>query len=474
MTTTELQDKRKKLAEQAGDILLKAQDEGRECNTSEDSEWHKIHDEIDKLGKQLEMRTRQEAIEKQLAEPEARRVPPEPMRPSEPLAERNGQDRSSLRAIDRLQRSQGDASRALRLWLLGARTAQYAYTNDDLKFLERMNLNPGFSTLEINFSTMSMRTLNREDQRGWQNQAPLWDMPEVRAQGVASGAAGLFTVPDELMRSLEIALLTYGGMRARCTILRTATGADLPIPTVNDTTNSGALLAENTQVANQDVAFGQVVLQSFKYSSKQVLVSVELLQDNAVNLPGLLGELLGTRIGRITNLHFTTGTGTGQPNGIVTAAATGVTQAGGQTPSLATSVTYANLVELEHSVDPAYRGNAAFMMHDGSIKKIKQLLDTTGRPIWAPGIAGTAPDTLLGYPVVVNQDMAQMTANAKSIIFGDLSKYFIRDVLGVQLMRLDERYADFHQVAFLAYARMDGDLINAGTNPVKLLVNAAT
>jgi HK97 family phage major capsid protein len=274
------------------------------------------------------------------------------------------------------------------------------------------------------------------------------------------------------MRSIEIALLTYGGMRQAATILRTATGAALPIPTVNDTTQVGVILNENTQVANQDVVFAQLVLDAYKYSSKQVLVSVELLQDSAVPLGQMLGTLLGERIGRITNTHFTVGTGTAEPRGIVPAAAVGFTAGAGTTQ--VTTWTYASMVELEHSVDPAYRRNASWMMADSSLKKTKLLVDTQGRPLWAASIQTGAPDTLLGYPVIINQDVAAMAANAKSVVFGDLSKYLIRDVLGVTLLRLEERYADFHQVAFLAFARMDGDLLNAGTNPVKVFVNAAT
>src|SRR4030095_12098495 len=140
---------------------------------------------------------------------------------------------------------------------------------------------------------------------------------------------------------------------------------------------------------------------------------------------------------------------------------------------------YTSMVELEHSVDPAYRRGGPWGVFHRAPKKSKTPLRNPGRrapgpPLWAAGIAGGAPDTLLGYPLIINNDMAPMAANAKSVLFGDLSKYIIRDVLGVTLLRLEERYADFHQVAFLAFARMDGDLLDAGTHPVKVFVNAAT
>jgi len=206
------------------------------------------------------------------------------------------------------------------------------------------------------------------------------------------------------------------------------------------------------------------VLDAWKYTSKAVLVSVELMQDNSVNLPQLLGQLLGERLGRITNTHFTTGTGTGNPNGVVTAATFAQATTGAANM---TSISYANLIALYHAVDPAYRNNAKFMMNDNSISKIKLMVDSNQRPLWLPGLVDRAPDTILGAPYVINQDMASMTATAKSILFGDFSKYLIRDVRDMTLLRLDERYAEFLQVAFLAFMRTDGDLLNAGTTPLR-------
>jgi HK97 family phage major capsid protein len=106
-------------------------------------------------------------------------------------------------------------------------------------------------------------------------------------------------------------------------------------------------MTEGTTIDHGLGASAQLVLDAWKYTSDKVLVSVELMQDNSINLPQLLGRLLGERLGRATNLHFTTGTGTGQPNGIVTAAT--FTQA---TTGSSTSITLTNLVNLYHAVDP--------------------------------------------------------------------------------------------------------------------------
>jgi len=293
---------------------------------------------------------------------------------------------------------------------------------------------------------------------------------ERRAQAVGTDSAGGYTVADEFYRQLEEAMKAHGGVREVATVIRTATGSALDMPTVNDTSNKGAILAENAQVSEQDQTFSVVTLNAYKYSSKLIRVSTELLQDSAFDLPGYLARSLGERIARITNEHFTAGDGSSKPNGIVTAAATGKTGATGQTGT----VTYDDLVDLFHSVDPAYRRNGVWMLSDASLKVIRKLKDSQGLPMWQPGMVAGEPDTILGKRYVINQDMPVMAANAKSIIFGDLSKYVIRDVLGVQVLRLNERYADYGQVGFMAFSRHDGDLLDAGTNPVKAYVHPAT
>lgn len=299
------------------------------------------------------------------------------------------------------------------------------------------------------------------------------ELPGIRAdQGVGTGAAGGFTVPQGFYALVESALKQYGGMREAASDLTTDSGASIPMPTDNDTAQIGELLAENTAAAAQDVTFGSVTLDSFMYSSKIIKVSIQLLQDSAFDMATYLAGKLADRIGRITNAHFTTGTGTGQPRGVSVAAVSGKVGTTGQT----LSVIYADLVDLEHSVDPAYRRSpkCRFMMHDSSLKVIKKLVDAQSRPLWLPGLAVQAPDTILGYPYTINQDVAVMAANARSILFGDFSKYFVRSVRGLTMMQLRERYAEFLQVGFLGFQRFDGDLIDAGTNPIKYYANSAT
>lgn len=294
---------------------------------------------------------------------------------------------------------------------------------------------------------------------------------DIRADmGVGTGAGGGFLVPQAFSDAVDIAMKLYGGMLVEGDTFDTDSGADMPYPTVNDTSNVGELLAENTTTASLDVTIASATFKSYVFSSKLVPVSVQLMQDSAFNVDNFLSAVIGERLGRIVNTYFTTGTGTAQPSGIVTGAISGKVGLVGQT----TSVIYDDLVDLEHSVDPAYRPNAKFMMHDSSLKIIKKLKDTTGRPLWLPGLSEKSPDSILGYQYAINQDVAVMAANAKSILFGEIKKYKIRRIKGVTLLRLSERFAEKLQVAFFGYTRLDGRLLDAGMNPIKYYANSAS
>lgn len=281
---------------------------------------------------------------------------------------------------------------------------------------------------------------------------------EGRALGTTSGGVGGYTIPAGFQNKITETMKTFGGMRQVANVISTDSGNAIPWPGNNDTGNLGVILDENTAMAELDVAFTTNTLGAFMYVSGLVRVSYQLLQDTFFDLEAFLARKLGERIGRIQNRHFTIGVDTTQPQGLVVGGTSGVTAAS------ATAVTIAELAALKRSVDPAYRdgGRAKFMMNDTTAGEIAGLVDTTGRPIWQPDLTGGDADRLLGYPVVINQDMPHTATGLKPIAFGDFEAgYIIRDVRGIQLKRLEERYAEFLQVGFFAYARADGGVDDA-------------
>lgn len=288
-----------------------------------------------------------------------------------------------------------------------------------------------------------------------------------------TGSQGGYTVISEVAARLIESLKDYSGVRRVATIMPTAQGNPLSFPSSDGTSETGELIAENTTATASDPTFGTVALNAYKFSSKIIAVPIELLQDSVIDMEDFVVRRCAQRIGRSTNAYFTTGTGSSQPYGVMAAATVGKTGTTGQT----TSVIFDDLVDLVHSVDAAYRLRPCnFMMNDASFGKVRKLKDSQNRPIFIPGWDGLGkamPDTLLGYPVVVNADCANMAANALSIAFGDFSYYTVRDVMAVTLFRFtDSAYIKLGQVAFLAWHRSGGTLLD--TAAVKTYKNSAT
>lgn len=293
---------------------------------------------------------------------------------------------------------------------------------------------------------------------------------EYRDLSVGTNTAGGFTVPPGFVQRITDAMKAYGGMLEVANVINTESGQPLVWPTADDTGNVGAILAENNPAPIQDVTFGQKNLSAFMYTSKMVKVSYQLLNDSAFDLNAWLPQKFAQRIGRAINAHFTAGTGGGlQPAGLIPNLAVGKAGPTGQT----ITVTLDDLIDLIHSIDPEYRANARFMLADSTIRAVRKIKDSTGQPVWQPGMQAGVPDTLLGYPLTINQDMPVMAASAKSIAFGDFrAAYVVRQVQGVQVKRFDERYADALQVGFLSFARYDGTVDDA--QAARVYQNSAT
>lgn len=290
------------------------------------------------------------------------------------------------------------------------------------------------------------------------------------AGGVGTSTAGGYTVPALFRDVLIERLKFYSSVRQVASSITTETGASLPWMTNDDTGNVGAILGENTAVTEQDFVFGTASLDVYMYTSKLVRESLQLIQDSALDLNEFLPRKLGERIGRAQNAHFTTGTGTAQPLGLITGG-TAVAAATGN----ATGFTYDALVDATARLDPAYLTSAdlAWMGSQAALASFRKLKDSQNRPLWEPSLQAGNPDRLLGYRYVLNNDVPVPAANAKSLAFGDFrAGYIVRDVTGVQMLTLRERFAEYLQVGYLGFQRSGGTVQD--TNAYTVLQNSAT
>jgi HK97 family phage major capsid protein len=295
---------------------------------------------------------------------------------------------------------------------------------------------------------------------------------EIRAQTVGTNTAGGYTVPTELSNQLIRTMKMWGPMYDEdiCTVMNTSAGNPIDIPTIDDTsvpvgqhTEAGTV----TDDGGSDATFGKKTLNAFAYDTEWVKFSWELAQDSIFNFETLLGDLLGQRLGRRANLELTTGDGNGDPNGIVTASSLG------KTATATAAITYDEVIDLVHSVDPAYRQSpkVRFMFNDTTLGALRKLKDAENRYIWTAGdVQNGVPGSILGYRYSINQAMDTLAAAKKVMLFGDFGKYFVRKVGGVVMFVARERFAP--DIGLLGLIRLDGEL--GDTAAVKHLITAAT
>ena len=299
-------------------------------------------------------------------------------------------------------------------------------------------------------------------------------LKEHRVQTGGTTTAGGFTVPTELATFIEKAMIATGPMYGDqfFTVINSTDGRTFNIPTVDDTAVTAEAHTEGTQPTDdggKDVTFGQKSLGAFAFNSEWVRWSAELNADSILNMESLLGELLGERLGRIANSKLTTGSGSSDVEGIVT------NSAEGKVAAATNAVTADEIIDLIHSVDPAYRTspNTAIMMADATLSAVRKLKDGDGNYLWQMGnYQAGIPQTLLGYNVVVNQAMDNVGSgvSSKVMLFGDMSKFYVRKVGAPSLYVARERFApDF---GILGYIRFDGVLTN--TAAIKHLALAAS
>ena len=318
-----------------------------------------------------------------------------------------------------------------------------------------------------NYIKQGTRGLSPEEKEIYQKK--MVENEVTRALGTGSGSIGGYTVPYQFQLEIEKAMKEFGGMLKVSRIINSAKGGTLDWPTNNDTSGTGYWLGENTQVLGaSDISFGTKQFSDYIAAVDLQRVSLKLMDDSAFDMEGFIRDALAERLARFLNNAYTLGDGSSKPRGVTIDATTGKTSAS------ATVIAFDEVIDLKFSLDPAYRPKATWMFNDSTLKAISKLKDLDGRYLWSPSIREGEPDLILGSPLVINQDIASIGASAKSILYGDFSKYIIRNIGNIILMRLNERYADYLQVGFIGFQRTDGKLINAGTNPIVRMVQPSS
>lgn len=289
---------------------------------------------------------------------------------------------------------------------------------------------------------------------------------ELRDLVSDTDALGGNTVPTSFQRQLVEYVEFYTGARnLNVTVLTTQSGEALEIPNVA-TRSTAAIRGEGTAIGEVDATFGQATLNAWKYGVL-TQVSNELLTDTGIDMLGFIARDTAQAIARITDTDYVTGSGSNKPKGIMTTQAVGATA---QTASTGVP-SYGNLVDLVYSVNPQARALGAYWFTlDTNAAKIRRITDTTGRPLWEPTLTAGEPDRLMGYPMVLDPNVAAFaTAGGTHMAFGNFSSYYIRDVASVRFERSDDFAFSSDLVTFRTILRTDGDYVGGVDGHVKFL-----
>lgn len=264
------------------------------------------------------------------------------------------------------------------------------------------------------------------------------------------------TVPKSFYDEVFQVARLVGPMLDTSEIIATTTGEDLTIPTLT-AYSTAAITAEGSAISPSDPTFSSITLGAYKYAFL-IPVSSELLTDAGFDMAGLLAEQAGNAIGYAVNAALTTGNGTGQPNGIVTAAGSGIT--GGTAVSGA--FTADNLIDLIYSLDGAARRlpGVGFMANTQTVGAMRKLKDNAGQYLYQVGVG--QPDSFAGFPIFENPGMAAVATSAKSVLFGHLPSYKVRTAGGLQVASSTDYAFNQDLVYYRFLIRVDGDLTHAG------------
>jgi HK97 family phage major capsid protein len=460
LTSAELMSQRHAVAEQIAEMGNLLKDDSRDFSPEENDKWEELNNRYDELDEAVNRQTKIERAD--LAAKAARAA---------------DSDAGDVRAKQKRQRqvfdrradrggppTQEERMMAIHTW------AKYGnnipVTDIEIRSAERCGIRIDSAIIEIPIGA-SKRGLGYE----WENRVMTED---------SSGTQSDDVVPQGFAGEFFKAMAWWGGMRQACRTVNIPGANPVMWPLSDDIGNTGGIVTnESTALSETDPTWTEIQFDAYRYSSDIVRISRTLMQHSAFDFGPILAEDLGRRVGVAQNGHYTDGTGSGQPQGAFepNSAQAFDKYANNATVSV---ITLAELVGLMHSVDRVYRNaNSAWMCHDEWVGHLRQLTTGSGGPlIWQDSLRVGEPPNLLGYPVIVNNDMTDLatsgvtTAAPAALAFGDFSKYIIRDSGTLQLRRTDDRYFEYDQVGFVALYLSDGNpLTTTNASPVKWIGN---
>ncbi len=395
MDTNELRRKRAGLVQQARDLLKRAESENRDLSAEEVKQYDAIMADVDKLADQIQREERQQALERELAQPQREPIRPEPA---------DGQPDNRAKPTS---------------------TKEYRTA-----FAQALRVGP-------------------------RNVTP----DESRALQAGQGTIGGYLVaPQQMVMDLIRAVDDAVFIRQLATTFRLEKAESLGAPELTANPSDADWTAE-IKTGNEDntMGFGKRDLHPHPLA-KRIKVSNKLLGVAAIDVEALVRDRLAYKFAITHEKAFMTGSGAQQPLGIFTASNQGISTARDvSTGNTTTSIGADGLIEAKHTLKPQYWQRARWIFHRDAIKQIRKLKDGDGNYLWQPGLSNGTPDRILEVPYFISEYAPNTFTTGLYVgIIGDFKFYWIADALDMQVQVLDQLYAETNQTGFIGRLETDG------------------
>jgi HK97 family phage major capsid protein len=292
---------------------------------------------------------------------------------------------------------------------------------------------------------------------------------EGKSLSVQSDPDGGYLVSPAMSSRINTVIFETSPIRQLATVETISTDSldimdDVNEATAGWTSETGTVSETNTpQIGKRNIPVHELYAQP--KATQKVIDDAE--RDVEAWLSGKIAEIFA----RKQNTAFVSGTGAGQPRGILTYTA-GTSWGQIQQVNSGTSgvVTGDGLIALFYALKEDYSRNATFLMNRTVVQAVRQIKETTNQYIWQPGLQAGQPATLLGVPVMMASDMPTAAADSLSVAVGDFKRaYTVVDRIGMRTLR--DPFTDKPFVKFYTTTRVGGDVTNF--EAIKLLKLAA-
>lgn len=327
----------------------------------------------------------------------------------------------------------------------------WASANDRLSELETRLARPRAAGVaqasgELTPEMRAFDTWLRRDVRGLKPE-------EARLLATDSDVDGGYLVPVNMANAIIEKLIQFSPVRELANVMAISRGDTLEIPVEGSTEFAGGWVGERAARSETTSAKLAHVLITAHEMYANPFVTQKLLDDSSFDVEGWISRRLARRFAVVEGTAFISGTGVGQPEGILTNASITVRNSGN-----ATTLTAAGLINAYHDLPEHYAKNATWLMKRATIGAVRLLTDGSGQYLWQAGLAAGQPGTLLGQPYREAIDMPAEGAGLKAALFGDFNEgYTIVDRQGAVMVR--DPYTNKPKVEFYTTRRVGGAVV---------------